>query len=41
MNRKPEQGTPPEVTPVDRDGWVKETRTYKIITPLFGGGKSR
>lgn len=39
MNRKPEQGTPPEVTPVDRDGWVKETRTYKIITPLFGGGE--
>lgn len=39
MERKPKQETPPEVTAVDRDGWVRETRTYRVITPLFGGGE--
>lgn len=39
MNRKPKHETPPEVTSIERDGWVKETRTYKVITPLFGGGE--
>lgn len=39
MERKPKQASPPEVGDQPRPGWVTEIRTYKVITPLFGGGE--
>ena len=31
-------GTPPDVTPKVREGYITQERSYKLITPLFGGG---
>lgn len=31
-------GTPPDVTPKVREGYIIQERSYKLITPLFGGG---
>jgi len=28
----------PETLPVEKPGWTKTTRIYKVITPLWGGG---
>lgn len=28
----------PKTLPVEKTGWTKTTRTYKVITPLWGGG---
>lgn len=38
MTRK----TPPAPPPVqkkEKDGWVRQTRKYEVITPLYGGGE--
>ncbi|NTU79615.1 MAG: type III-B CRISPR module RAMP protein Cmr1 [Chloroflexales bacterium] len=36
--RRPDPGTPPAVAPKTREGYVTQERSYKLITPLFGGG---
>jgi len=38
MSRK-DLPTPPVVKREERAGWVKQTRKYKVITPLYGGGE--
>lgn len=35
---RPQPSTPPDVTRRDDPGLITETRRYKVITPLFGGG---
>ncbi|NTV66006.1 MAG: type III-B CRISPR module RAMP protein Cmr1 [Oscillochloris sp.] len=36
--RRPDPGPPPELTLKERNGYITQTRSYKLITPLFGGG---
>lgn len=36
--KRPDPGTPPELTLKKRDGYITQQRSYKLITPLFGGG---
>jgi CRISPR-associated protein Cmr1 len=38
MSRKTPK-SPPPIESKDRDGWVKQIRKYKVITPLYGGGE--
>ncbi len=39
MSRKEPTNNPPAVRSDELAGWVKLTRKYKVITPLFGGGE--
>ena len=39
MSRKNPEKTPPVVNHNDKPGWITETRKYKVITPLYGGGE--
>ena len=39
MSRPAPKSPPPAVAKGERTGWVKQNRTYKVITPLFGGGE--
>ena len=36
---RPDPKSPPAVLPNEKTGWVKQTRKYKVITPLYGGGE--
>jgi CRISPR-associated protein Cmr1 len=38
MSRKPPKISPPEVKPRQDPGYITQTRKYKLITPLYGGG---
>lgn len=39
MSRKAPNIPIPDVMPVEKAGIIKETRKYKVITPLYGGGE--
>jgi|GEM_PF-28654 len=39
MTRKPPQAPPPDVKPRENSQLIEETRHYKVITPLYGGGE--
>ncbi len=39
MSRKDPEGEVPQVTPIEKQGYITQKRTYKVITPLYGGGE--
>ena len=39
MSRKDPEGAVPQVEPKEKAGYVTQTRAYKVITPLYGGGE--
>jgi CRISPR-associated protein Cmr1 len=39
MSRKDPEDNIPQVHPQEKAGYITQTRTYKVITPLYGGGE--